>query len=239
MADAGLTWRYFYQDNSVFLASWADWNDPRIQGNVRNIKEFYDDLASPNADTLLPQVVFIERATYTALDEHPLNNIQTGSAVVQNMLTALFNSAAWPDSVFILSYDEGGGLYDHVPPIIVTPPDNLTSPTDLKQGDIDALFNTTGFRVPVVVVSPWSKPQTVIHLKTDYTSILKLIEERFNVPPLTQRDATTQDMADPVNGFFDFSFPHLLQVPPLPTQPTTGVCDQRFSGFKQVNIYGH
>ena len=98
------------------------------------------------------------------------------------MLHALFNSAAWPDSAFILTYDEGGGVYDHVGPILTTPPDNL-APTDLQQDDIQALFNTSGFRVPVVVVSPWSKPQTVVHLKTDYTSILKLIEKRFNLPP--------------------------------------------------------
>jgi phospholipase C len=237
LTDAGITWRYYYQDNSVFLAQWADWNDPRIQGNVRNIQELYNYLASPDADNLLPQVVFIERATYIGLDEHPTNNVQTGSADVANMLSALFNSAAWPDSAFILTYDEGGGLFDHVGPVLVTPPDDLTAPTDLLPGDIQALFNTTGFRVPVVVVSPWSRQQTVIHLKTDYTSILKLIEDRYNLPPLTQRDATTQDMADPVNGFFDFSFPHLLQVPPLPTQPTNGVCDLRFSGYKEVQIY--
>jgi phospholipase C len=234
--NAGVTWRYFYQDNSVFLSQWADWNDPNISGKVRNIQEFYNDLASPNADTLLPQVVFIERATATELDEHPSNNIQTGSAVVANMLSELFSSAAWPDSAFILTYDEGGGLYDHVGPILVTPPDDVT-PTDLGPNDIPALFNTTGFRVPMVVVSPWSRPQTVVHLATDYTSILKLIEERFNIPPLTQRDATIPDMADPQNGFFDFSSQHLLQVPPLPTQPTNGVCDIRFSGIKQVKIY--
>ena len=68
------------------------------------------------------------------------------------------------------------------PPILVTPPDNL-APTDLQPGDPKGLFNVTGFRVPVVVISPWSRPQTVIHLKTDYTSILKLIEKRFNLPP--------------------------------------------------------
>ncbi len=237
LTNAGIKWRYYYQDNSVFLAQWADWNDPNIQDNVRNIQEYYNDLASPNADQLLPQVVFIERATATGFDEHPLNNVQTGAASVSNMLSALFTSAAWPDSAFILSYDEGGGLFDHVPPILVTPPDNLTSPTDLKQGDPPGLFNVTGFRVPVVVVSPWSKPQTVIHLKTDYTSILKLIEERYNVPPLTQRDATTQDMADPANGFFDFSFPHLLHVPALPTQPTNGVCDQSQDGVNYVRIF--
>ena len=224
LTDAGISWRYYYQDNSVFLANWADWNDPQIQANVRNIQEYYNILADPNADKLLPQVVFIERASSTGLDEHPENNVQKGAQVVSNIINALLTSAAWPDSAFILTYDEGGGLFDHVGPILVTPPDDLT-PQDLGQNDTKGLFNVSGFRVPVVVISPWSRPQTVIHLKTDYTAILKLIEERYNVPPLTQRDATIPDMADPQNGFFDFSSPHLLTPPTLPTQPTNGVCN--------------
>ncbi len=224
LTKAGITWRYYYQDNSVFLSQWADWNDPQIQANVVNIQEYYNILASPNADQQLPQVVFIERASATGLDEHPENNVQTGAHDVAGIINALLTSKAWPDSVFILTYDEGGGVYDHVGPILVTPPDNLP-PQDLGAKDTKGLFNVSGFRVPLVVISPWVKPQHVSHLATDYTSILKLIETRFNVPPLTQRDATTQDMADPQNGFFDFSSPHLLQVPPLPAQPTNGVCN--------------
>ncbi len=224
LTNAGISWRYYYQDNSVFLANWADWNDPNIQANVRNIQEYYNILADPNADKLLPQVVFIERASSTGLDEHPENNVQKGAAVVSNIINSLLTSAAWPDSAFILTYDEGGGLFDHVGPILVTPPDDLT-PQDLGKNDTKGLFNVSGFRVPVVVISPWSRPQTVIHLQTDYTSILRLIEERFNVPALTQRDATIPDMADPQNGFFDFSAPHLLVPPPLPTQPTNGTCN--------------
>ncbi len=228
LEDAGITWRYYYQDSSVFLANWADWNDPQIQGKVRNISEWYNILASPSADQDLPQVVFIERASNTGLDEHPDNNVQTGAARVQQIMTALLTSTAWPDSVFILTYDEGGGLFDHVGPILVTPPDDIL-PVDLS-GHTQGLFNVTGFRVPFTVVSPWVKPHTVVHLQSDYTSMLKLIETRFNVPALTQRDATIGDMTDPANGFFDFSAPHLLQVPPLPTQPTNGTCDQRLEG---------
>jgi len=231
LLQAGITWRYYYQDNSVFLANWADWNDPQIQGNVRNIQEYYNILASPGADTALPQVVFIERAASTSLDEHPGNNVQTGQADVQKILNALLTSAAWPDSAFILTYDEGGGLFDHVGPILVTPPDDVL-PVDL-QGHTQGLFNVTGFRVPVVVVSPWSKPHTIAHLPTDYTSILKLIETRFNVPALTQRDATTGDMTDPSAGFFDFTAPNMLTVPPLPTQPTNGTCNYQLEGAPQ------
>lgn len=229
LTQAGISWRYYYQDNSVFLANWADWSDPQIQANVKNIQEYYNILASPNADQQLPQVVFIERASATGYDEHPDNNVQKGAARVQQIITALLNSAAWPDSAFILTFDEGGGLYDHQGPILVTPPDDL-APQDLGQHDQQGLFNVTGFRVPVVVVSPWSKPQTISHLQADYTSILKLIETRFNVPALTQRDATAADMTDPANGFFDFSSPHLLTVPPLPMQPTNGTCDFHLEG---------
>ncbi|HUI83074.1 MAG TPA: alkaline phosphatase family protein [Candidatus Binatia bacterium] len=229
LTQAGITWRYYYQDNSVFLANWADWNDPQIQGNVRNIQEYYNILASPNADQELPQVVFIERGGATGLDEHPDNNVQRGAQDVSNIINALLTSAAWPDSVFILTYDEGGGLFDHVGPVLVTPPDDLT-PQDLGAHDTQGLFNVTGFRVPLVVASPWVKPHYVSHLPMDYTAMLKLIETRFNVPALTQRDATAGDMADPQAGFFDFSSPHMLQVPPLPAQPTNGTCNQQLEG---------
>ena len=213
----------------MFLANWADWNDPQIQGNVRNIQEYYNILASPNADQDLPQVVFIERASATGLDEHPDNNVQTGAArcAADHQRAAdqrgLAGFGVHPDlrrrrrTVRPRGADPGhaAGRYD--------------CRVDL-QGHTQGLFNVTGFRVPVIVVSPWVKPHTVSHLPTDYTAMLKLIETRFNVPALTQRDATAGDMADPTNGFFDFSSPHLLPVPPLPTQPTNGTCDQQLEG---------
>ena len=221
------------RDNSVFLANWADWKSiRRSRATYATFRSTTTILARSSADTELPEVVFIERASATALDEHPGNNIQTGEADVQKVLNALLTSAAWPDSAFILTYDEGGGLFDHVGPILVTPPDDIL-PVDL-QGHTQGLFNVTGFRVPVVVVSPWSKPHTISHLATDYTSILKLIETRYpSVLPLTQRDATAGDMTDPTNGFFDFTAPNMLTVPPLPTQPTNGTCNYQLEGSPQ------
>ena len=231
LQNAGISWRYYYQDNSVFLASWNDYNNPQIMANVRNIQEWYNILASQDADSELPQVVFIEHAAATGYDEHPGNNIQKGAARVQQILNALFTSTAWPDSVFFLTYDEGGGLFDQQPPILVTQPDDKAPGPDQASSYIRGLFNVTGFRVPVVVVSPYSKPQTVFHQQTDYTSILKLIETRFNLPPLTHRDANIGDLTDPTNGPFDFSSPQLLQVPPLPTQPTNGTCDYTLESY--------
>lgn len=225
LTNAGISWRYYYQDNSVFLAQWGDWNNTQIRGNVRNIQEYYNILASSTADRDLPKVVFIERASATGYDEHPDNNIQTGAARARQVITALLRSLAWPDSAFILSYDEGGGLFDHVKPIIVTLPGDYSQPIDLGPRDQTGMFNVTGFRVPVIVVSPWVKPHDVSHLPMDYTAILKLIETRFTVHALTQRDANAGNMTDTQNGFFDFSSPHLLMPPSLPTQPTNGTCN--------------
>ncbi len=233
LQDAGITWRYYYQDNSIFLSQWADWNNQQIRDNVRNIQEWYNILASPQADQELPQVVFIERASATGYDEHPGNNIQLGAARVQQILGPLLTSTAWPDSAFILTYDEGGGTYDQQAPILVTMPDDEVPSAFQNQFFIRGLFNVTGFRVPNIIVSPWSKAHTVWHIPTDYTSILKLIETRFDLAPLTRRDANAGDLTDPTNGPFDFNTPEMLTVPPLPTQPTNGTCNYQLEGYPQ------
>ncbi len=225
MNDAGVSWRYYYQDAGVYLSDFADWNDDKIQAKVKNISDWFTVLASPTADQDLPQVIFIERTGLTGLDEHPENNIQTGAATVQGIINALMKSTAWPSSVFVLSYDEGGGLYDHVPPFQVPPPDNiapLLSPPSAPGDNFPGRFNLSGFRLPVLVLSPWVKPHFVSHKPRELTSILKLIESINSVPPLTQRDAQADDMTE----FFDFSKPALLTPPPLPAQPTNGVCDK-------------
>jgi phospholipase C len=228
-----ISWKYYYQDNSIFLASFSDWTNSdgsantSIQGHVFPISDYFNILSQSNADQLLPQVVFIERGgSSAATDEHPLNNVQVGSAAAANMINALMKSTAWPDSVFILAFDEGGGLYDHVPPIPLPAPDS--QPPDTKNVPFTVLpgdFTNSGFRVPFVVVSPWVIPNHVSHVKSDTTSILKFIETRFNLPPLTQRDGSSavSDLSD----FFDFSTPHLLTPPTLPTQPTNGTCNMK------------
>jgi phospholipase C len=231
LQNAGISWRYYYQDDTTFLVEWADWNDQQIQANVRNIQEWYNILGSPSADQDLPQVVFIERASATGYDEHPGNNIQTGAARVQQVVTPLLTSTAWPDSVFILSYDEGGGTFDHQPPILAAQPDDKVPVPYQNQPFIKGLFNVTGFRLPVMLVSPWSKPHTVWHMPTDYTSVLKLIETRFNMNHMTLRDENAADLTDPTNGPFDFSSPQMLQVPALPTQPTNGTCNYQLESY--------
>jgi phospholipase C len=104
--------------------------------------------------------------------------------------------------------------------IDLLPGDICTDPT---QTGPNCDFVYTGYRVPMMVISPYSKKNYLSHATADYTAILKLIEKRFNLSPLTARDAAQIDMD---TEFFDFSAPWL--TPPaassIPVQPDTMPC---------------
>jgi phospholipase C len=249
MNDANVSWQYFYKDG-IFLANFADFNDPKIGPKTYPVSSLLSVLTcgtSCDPDKTLPQVIFIDSASGgSGLDEHPDNNIQTGAAYVQSIIEALMKSDAWQDSAFILSYDEAGGLYEHVPPFAVPPPDtngpgqcpdlNNGSTGYCTTGNLGGAFDLTGLRVPVIVISPYAKPHYVSHIPRDYTAILAFIEETFNVTPLTARDTYWKDPTRDMNEFFDFTTtPPVLLNPPTPgqtwpqflnPQTTTGVCDQ-------------
>ena len=211
---AGVSWRYYYQDNGSYLPQWSTYQ--RDASKMVPIANYYNDIQN---EATLPSVIFIERAGPSGLDEHPGNNIQLGAANTAKILNALIASPSWQSSAFILSYDEGGGLYDHAFPAAAVKPDSIAPM--LQKGDQPGNFASDGFRIPMVVVSPWVKPNYVSHTWRDLTSILRLIEVRFGVPYLTLRDKQADDMIE----FFDFTSPHWLTPPPLPTQPTNGACN--------------
>lgn len=215
---AGVSWRYYYQDaaSSALIQQFSIYKNDAAK--VVPISNWFNDILNENT---LPSVIFIERASQSARDEHPGANVQTGAADMANIINALVNSPSWQDSAFILAYDEGGGLYDHVRPAREVQPDSLAP--KLRSTDKPGAFNQTGFRVPLIVFSPWAKPSFVSHTTRDYTSILRLIEDTFNVASLTLRDANADNMME----FFNFSgAPPLLTPPTLPPQPTNGNCQQ-------------
>ncbi len=250
MNQANVSWLYYYKDG-IFLANFADFSDPAIGPKTFPVSDLLNRLAgtcggSPcDPDKALPQVIFIDSGSGSSgTDEHPLNNVQTGAAYVQSIISALMQSDAWPDSIFILTYDEGSGLYDHVPPFMVPLPDQYApgqcpDPNNgsafycMTSSNFPATFNLTGFRVPLMVVSPYAKPNFVSHTQRDYTAILAFIEKTFNIPSLTARDAYFQDPSRDMSEFFDFSTPALLNGPGgvpwsqvLNSQITSGVCDK-------------
>jgi phospholipase C len=187
-------------------------------------------------------VALIEPASSAGLDEHPNDidtsapiNIQAGANYASSLINALMTSSSWKDSAMIFTYDEPGGYYDHVSPQPATPPDSSSSatylPIDLQAGDVcDAPgqlgtgtcnFAFTGYRVPMIVISPFAKKNFVSHTVYDSTAILALIEKRFSVPSLTNRDAAQADMS---TDFFDFVNVPWATPPSPPAQSTSGQC---------------
>jgi phospholipase C len=227
LQNAGVTWKVYVTDFNAATPSSGSYMDafyqftPKYQANFVDAKTFATDAAAGT----LPQVSLIESGyesstsdTGSEVDEHPQANVQVGAAYVQSMVTALMNGPNWKDSVFFLTYDEFGGLYDHVPPMQTVNPDGI-APIDLPAGNPAGDFTISGLRVPLVVISPFTKPHFVSNTPADFTAMLKFIETRFSLQPLTKRDAAQPDMTE----FFDWSSPSLNPGAP-PTQPTNGAC---------------
>jgi phospholipase C len=214
----------------TYLTQFATYAPPnQLPSNVVPVSQYLDDAKNGT----LPSVAFIETGYLSQRDEHPSSgtNVQTGAAYAASLINALMTGASWKDSVFILTYDEPGGLYDHVAPLqppVAVSPDGI-KPKDLQPGDIctttgigiNCDFTTSGFRVPLLVVSPFTRKNFVSHTPADYTAILKFIETRFGLQPLTARDAAQMDMTE----FFDFGAAAWATPPTPPDQATNGVCN--------------
>ena len=208
LSQAGITWKV-YDAQFATATFFADVKAHMDQ--VQPIAQYFADAAAGT----LPQVAFIE-PTYIGTvtqesDEHPPANSQVGQQFTANVIQALMSSRDWRSSAFILTFDEHGGYYDHVAPPAAPAPDGI--PPMLGPLDVPAGFDHYGVRVPFVVASPFSKAHFVSHRVSDHTSILAMVEHRFGLPPLTQRDAK----ADALLEYFDFAHPNFRKPPRLPT----------------------
>ena len=238
---AGVTWKIYITDPSpdpsvpppgfTYLSDFVYYNQASTKAHIVPLSQYFTDVAAGT----LPSVAFIETGQFSGRDEHPSNfnaaapttpdhvNVQTGAAYVANIINSLMKSSSWKDSVFFWTMDEGGGDFDHVPPISVLNPDGIT-PQDYKADGTDPQgdFTITGFRIPNFIVSPFAKKNFVSHTPMDYTAYLTFIERRFNLAPLTRRDGQMPDMTE----FFDFTNGGPWATPPSPpAQRTDGVCD--------------
>jgi phospholipase C len=187
------------------------------KNHVRQMFQYYLDAKHGR----LPAVSFIDPIfsgpPNVETDEHPPSNVQVGQQFAYSVVSALEKSRNWKSSALFLTYDENGGFYDHVAPPIAVPPDAIAPM--LQPGDTVAGFDQLGPRVPVVVISPFSKAHYVSHVVHDHTSITKFIETRFNLPSLTARDAA----ADPMLEFFSFPTAPFRTAPSF-SAPTVTPC---------------
>jgi phospholipase C len=186
LAQAGVSARYYYS-NIPFLGLWGAKYIPISA-------PYAQFLAEANSGTL-PAFSFVD-PRYTTVDtgdgndDHPHADMRAGDAFMAEVFNAVSSpTSSWSSTVLIFTFDEWGGFFDHVPPPRVVAPNNVDP--DLVNGN--ALL---GIRIPPVIVSPFSRgnPQSprVMHQVFDHTSILKLLEWRFGLQPLTARDASDQ-----------------------------------------------
>lgn len=175
--------------------------------NAHPIAAFYQDcrLGRLPAISLITPDLFV-------ISEGETQDVQAGEAFTASVVDAVLHSPSWPRTMLIVVYDEGGGYYDHVPPPSAVAPDDVPPATHVPP-DQPGGYDQLGFRVPCIVVAPFAKAGHVSHVVYDHTSILKTIQHKWNLPPLTRRDAAAADLLD----FLDLTgAPAFLQPPPLP-----------------------
>jgi phospholipase C len=139
--------------------------------------------------------------------------MRDGEAFLSSVYRAVTTSPAWPSTLLIITFDEWGGFFDHVPPPVAPIP-----PGEYALGNVDGL---RGFRVPTLLISPFARRRHVSSTVYDHASILRLIEWRWGLAPLTVRDAEANNLADAL----DFAHPQTdAPVIPVPIGPFGGRC---------------
>ncbi len=127
--------------------------------------------------------------------QHPNYDVALGEQLIHDVYEALRSGPAWNNTLLVVTYDEHGGCYDHVPPPWgAVPPDTTI-------GEYNFGFDRFGPRVPTVLISPLIAAGTVFRVPADstpldHTSVLKTIEQRWNLPALTKRDAAAPSIGD-------------------------------------------
>ena len=216
----GVTWKFYATGlPTMGIVALAKLGDYSAAGNLVNIADFAIDAANGN----LPQVAFVDPDGTSDpgihhSDEHPPAIMQIGQKWLGEIIDALARSPHWDRSAMFITYDEHGGLYDHVVPPASCPPDDRYEEPGVR-------FTQYGIRVPFLVISPFAKRGYVSHALYDHTSILRFVEARFVIPALTNRDANAEAPWD----VFDFDSPPNADPPAVPIpevdQAKLAACD--------------
>ena len=193
---AGKSWKYYTPSNvgiwvgpnaiqhicapANSVCSGPDW----VNNVVLNNTQVLTDISSGQ----LPAVSWVIPTGQAS--DHPGNNNGTGPSWVASIVNAIGGSSYWSNTAVIITWDDWGGWYDHVPP-----PKVIADRTSWGSGYV------YGFRVPLIIVSSYAKAGYVSHATHDFGSILKFIEQIFSLPSLGYADAAADDLSD----FFNFS----------------------------------
>lgn len=206
LENRGLEWRVYEGNEFPQVFSLQGMNHSALVGHFVNMPFFLPHLMNPS---FLPTYTFIEphHGNLTSNfgsqflngdSQHPCDDVRPGEILIKHVYETIRNSPHWNNSVLIITYDEHGGFYDHVPPPETTPTGDdkkyLSTISTQASAAINKFnFARLGARVPTVIISPLIPKGTIDHTLYDHSSILATLEKMFRLEPLTKRDKNAND----------------------------------------------
>jgi phospholipase C len=205
----GIAWRYYFGNLPVIsianarLAISRQFTNEYIQESVKNFgdSEFAEGQFFKDAkEGKLPPVSYIDPAFYVN-DDHPPTHPILAQALIASIYTALATSPQWKNCLFVITYDEHGGFYDHVaPPNLPAASDDTAARFPVDEAGMTTSgpneFTQLGFRVPAMVIGPYVKQGYVSSVQYDHTSALKHLQNAFDLDPLSARVDAATDLTD-------------------------------------------
>jgi phospholipase C len=201
----GFSWKvYFDPTDGIPLTALIHF--PRLKGylgtHFAHIEQFYDDAR----DGRLPSYSFIEpRLFFNHNDAHPPiaelggktfpSSVLAAEILLNDIYNAVRTSAStrgsnYQNTLLLITFDEHGGCYDHVPPPAAVPPD-----PDAPPGQMDFRFDRAGVRVPTVLVSAYTEAGTIINAPFEHTALIKTLSRQWGLGHLTERDRAAPDLS--------------------------------------------
>jgi phospholipase C len=178
----GISWRYYHEPSSfhaplpLYFKTLA--SNQAVLSQFVPLNRLFTDIQRGDA----AQVTYVDPSDSSTISEHPAQNVSLGESWTKNLIALIESSAVWGTTAIFLTWDESGGFYDHVPPPRVDP-------------------LGYGFRVPMIVISPYAKRGFVDHDIMDHTSIIKFIASNWGLPYLTTREGNAGNLT----GVFSFA----------------------------------
>ena len=210
---AGIPYRFYNDTNGSLVTGYSLYSDDPEKGSafgavpqvsslhgvqlseIYSLQEFASDLQGPYPypyTFIEPHYGNVRDNTYEGgSSQHPMDDIYGGEHLLAAVYAAIRNSPYWDTSLLVITYDEHGGLYDSVAPVAATPPGDNPPPGYNVNG---FKFDLYGVRVPALLVSPLIPKGTTDHTLYDHTSVLKTLEELYDLNPLTNRDASANSV---------------------------------------------
>jgi len=203
-----ISWKNYYSSLPSTLIWTYLGGTPGYSSHLSGISKFFTDASAGT----LPSFSLVDPDFNNQSQENP-QDVQYGDQFLSQVVNAVMASPQWPHTLLVWCYDESGGYYDHVPPPRAVKPDSVAPIT--SPGDHGGTFTRLGFRVPAGVVSPYARADYVSHVVHDHTSVLKLVETKWNLPALTYRDYAADNLLDCV----DLSSAPAFMTPPTLAAP--------------------